>query len=90
MDESAIFGTRGEGSLNVTRKNDVLLTGATGLIGGEIAALLSGTGYRVWALVRAKNQIDAAHRIAARFARSSYSVPSTLIPVCGDITQGSN
>ncbi len=67
---------------------NVLLTGITGLIGGEIASLLAAEGYRIWALVRADSEVDAIDRVVARFKRSGRSVPSTVIPVCGDITRG--
>jgi nucleoside-diphosphate-sugar epimerase len=71
----------------MTSKRNILLTGATGLIGGEVVSILGELGHRIWALVRANNETDAINRIAARFARSGRNIPYTIIPVCGDITQ---
>ncbi len=44
-------------------KGDVLLTGATGLIGGEIVVWLMKRGRRVWCLVRSGSFTEAAVRL---------------------------
>lgn len=55
--------------------SNVLVTGATGLIGGEILRLLAaqpGTG-TLWALIRGKNGSPPAERLRHRFQRSGDS-----------------
>jgi nucleoside-diphosphate-sugar epimerase len=51
----------------------VLLTGATGLIGGEILRRLDGQCAHVWALVRPRDGLAPADRLAARYCRSGNS-----------------
>lgn len=68
-------------------RNEILLTGITGLIGGEIGALLSEEGYRIWALVRGRDDTHATSRVVDRFRRGGRSVPSSIVPVRGDISE---
>jgi thioester reductase-like protein len=42
---------------------DVLITGATGLIGGEIALRLMKAGRRVWCVIRSGTFAEAAARL---------------------------
>jgi nucleoside-diphosphate-sugar epimerase len=65
----------------------VLITGATGLIGGEILRRLDGKCERVWALVRPRDGIDPADRLAARYYRSSdsFGPGPTVTAVTGDV-----
>lgn len=60
-------------------KGTVLLTGATGALGGEILSHLVKEGYRVVALVRADNSEQAQ-------ARLSRHDPRRVIAIRGDIT----
>ncbi|MBI4325239.1 MAG: SDR family oxidoreductase [Chloroflexi bacterium] len=69
-------------------KGDVLLTGATGLIGGEIAARLMKRGRRVWCLVRSRSFAEAAARLERRFALSGEHCDwSKLVALPGDVTE---
>jgi len=53
------------------RRSSVLLTGATGLIGGELLRVLLDTRYpNLTALVRAGNGTDPGGRVADRLKRS--------------------
>ena len=65
----------------------MLVTGATGLIGGEIAAHLAEREHQVWALVRAQNDAHAAERLRERFSRSGRKGLENITPVCGDISK---
>ena len=67
---------------------DVLITGATGLIGGEIAWRLMNSGRRVWCVVRSKSFAEAATRLERRFALSGQSCDwPRLVALPGDVTQ---
>ncbi len=48
----------------------VLVTGGTGLIGGEVVATLLERGWNVKALARGKDAVEAARRIRERMVRS--------------------
>jgi len=65
----------------------VLLTGATGLIGGEILRRLDGHCARAWAVVRPRDGLQPADRLAARYCRSgnSFGPGSTVEAVPGDV-----
>lgn len=63
----------------------LLLTGATGLVGGETAFLLADRGRRVAAVVRARDGAAAAARLAERAARSGRPVPPAVTAIPGDI-----
>ena len=64
-----------------------MVTGATGLIGAEVAARLADCGHKVWALIRANDAAHAAERLRQRFARSDREVSENITPVCGDISK---
>jgi nucleoside-diphosphate-sugar epimerase len=67
----------------------VLVTGATGLIGGEIVRRLDGDRPgRVWALVRPRDGAGAAERLAARYRRAGRAAPPgpNVEAVAGDVT----
>ena len=69
-------------------KGGVLLTGATGLIGGEIAWRLMKSGRRVWCVVRSKTFSEAAARLERRFALSGEQCDwSRIVGLPGDVTQ---
>jgi nucleoside-diphosphate-sugar epimerase len=65
----------------------VLLTGATGLIGGEILRRLDGQCAHVWALVRPRDDMDPAERLGARYRRSGeFTGPGRNVEaVAGDV-----
>jgi nucleoside-diphosphate-sugar epimerase len=69
----------------------LLLTGATGLIGGEILRSLVRNGHRgpIWALVRAADARAAESRLCDRLVRSGDDgkLPSNVRPVPGDVTE---
>jgi nucleoside-diphosphate-sugar epimerase len=68
---------------------NVLVTGATGLIGGEIVRRLDNdfTG-QVWALVRPRDEMSPADRLAARYRRSGGGDPGPRVSaVAGDVTE---
>jgi nucleoside-diphosphate-sugar epimerase len=70
--------------------NHVLITGATGLIGGEIAWRLMRDGHRVSCLVRGNSLAEAAARIESRLKQSRRACDwSKLVPLVGNITQAS-
>jgi thioester reductase-like protein len=46
-------------------------------------------GYNVWALVRARDKVQARQRLSIRFARSNRKLPRNVIPVIGDIRESS-
>ncbi len=66
----------------------VLLTGATGLIGGELLHRLDHACARVWALVRPRGDDAPADRLAARYRRSGLRLGPgpTVAAVAGDVT----
>lgn len=67
-------------------KHDVLITGATGLIGGEIAWRLMRQGRRVWCVIRSGSFADAAARLELRFSLSGQACDwSRLVALPGDI-----
>jgi len=71
-------------------KKLALVTGATGLIGGEIALKLAQSGWDVRALVRPKIGREPADRLLERLqqSRASKTVDLTRIrSVAGDVTQ---
>ncbi len=65
----------------------VLLTGATGLIGGEILRRLDGQCAQVWALIRARDGVGPAERLQARYQRSGNNTrPGPSVEaVSGDV-----
>jgi nucleoside-diphosphate-sugar epimerase len=65
----------------------VLLTGATGLIGGEILRRLDGQCAKIWALVRERDGVGPAERLAARYLRSGDAAGPgpTVEAVAGDV-----
>src|SRR5437764_3009384 len=81
---------RHEGSMNpvLSPASRILLTGATGLIGGEILRRLDGHCARVWALVRPRDGIGPADRLTARYARSGdMAGPGTTVEaIAGDVS----
>jgi nucleoside-diphosphate-sugar epimerase len=73
----------------ITRDSNVLITGVTGLIGGEVFRRLAArrpTG-RVWALIRPTPDRSPAERLHERLVRSGDAEPpdAVTIPVAGDI-----
>jgi nucleoside-diphosphate-sugar epimerase len=66
----------------------VLLTGATGLIGGEILRRLDGQCARVWSLVRPRDGFGPADRLTARYRRSGAPTgPGPMVEaVAGDVS----
>jgi long-chain acyl-CoA synthetase len=74
----------------LTPESNVLITGVTGLIGGEVFRRLLAHGHRgaVWALVRPTPDQSPAERVLARLARSgddTTSLPEVVAAVAGDI-----
>ncbi|MDB5308083.1 MAG: lgrD 1 [Gemmataceae bacterium] len=74
----------------LTGDSNVLITGVTGLIGGEILRRLTGRprNGRVWALVRPLEGRAPADRLRDRLARSGddgSSVCESVAPVAGDV-----
>jgi thioester reductase-like protein len=72
-------------------RGDVLITGATGFVGMELMARLLEDGDRkVWALVRAPSQAEAARRVRATLALlvpDPDAVADRVVPVAGDLTR---
>ncbi len=62
----------------------LFLTGATGLVGGELARRYAADGRRVYALVRAPSEGAARDRLAARLGGE---LPAGLVAVPGDVTR---
>src|SRR5947209_6960425 len=62
---------------SLNRDSNVLLSGATGLIGGELLRALTARVDRgtIWAVVRPTADQDPAARLAARLARSGAAAP---------------
>lgn len=72
-------------------RESIFLTGATGLIGGEILRLLlDAPGDRLFSLVRARNSIEAELRLLERLGRSGVTgsqVPvGRMVALAGDLT----
>ncbi len=63
----------------------MFLTGATGLIGGEILPRAAKSMSKVWALVRADDDEHARRRLEERAFRGAYALPDAAVPVAGDI-----
>ena len=78
------------GSISMPSGNEgILLTGATGLVGGAVLARLAGRNrQRVYCLVRARTGRSLASRIAERLGdeHASTSGSSTIVPIAGDVT----
>jgi thioester reductase-like protein len=70
---------------------DVLISGATGFLGMELTArLLEDGGRRVWALVRASDQEEAAARVRSTLATlvaDPDDYADRVVPVAGDLSQ---
>ncbi len=63
----------------LTKNSNVLVTGATGLIGGEIVRRLHQLGAgKIWALVRPKADTDAPIRFYERTARSGDPIGADI------------
>jgi nucleoside-diphosphate-sugar epimerase len=73
----------------LTPTSNVLVTGVTGLIGGEVFRRLLARGHRgnVWALIRPTAERDPAARLRERLARSGAAHPADhgATAVAGDI-----
>ena len=74
----------------LTPESNVLVTGVTGLIGGEVFRRLVAQGHRgaVWALIRPTATQSPTERVLARLSRSGDNdalLPESVIPVAGDI-----
>ncbi len=72
---------------SMTRWSNVLITGVTGLIGGEILRGLAARGHRgkVWALVRPTEQHTPEERLRERLRRSDDFSEGCSRAVAGDI-----
>src|SRR5689334_21398804 len=70
------------------RSKDVIVTGGTGLIGGEVVSALLANGWNVHAMARGATDAEAGRRIHERIARSvQRRVPrGTLTCHAGDTT----
>ena len=66
-------------------KPRILLTGSTGLIGGELLPLLAAQANMVWALIRTSPGQSAEQRLTDRQLRSDRSVPANSVPVAGNL-----
>lgn len=64
---------------------NILLTGGTGLIGGQLTLRLAPDATKIWALVRG-NSGDTQVRLHRRIARSGALVPKNVLPIQGDIS----
>jgi long-chain acyl-CoA synthetase len=73
----------------VHARGDVLVTGATGFLGGElIARLLEDGDRRVWVLVRASDEDGARSRMRAALSSlvtDPDSLEDRVVPVAGDL-----
>src|SRR4029079_5535729 len=70
-------------------KPTTLVTGGTGLIGGEVILALAREGYHVRALVRARTEALAVRRLFERLEKSEAYCPTLaglIEPVLGDST----
>jgi nucleoside-diphosphate-sugar epimerase len=73
----------------VESERDALITGATGLLGGEIAARLVEFGWNVRAIVRATDDREASRRLRSRLGESgktSLMETGRLVALAGDVT----
>ena len=64
-----------------------LVSGATGLVGGEIAATLAERGHKVWGLILAENKGHAAQRLRKRLSLNTHNPNSRISPLCGNICE---
>ena len=55
-----------------------LVTGATGFVGGRLAAALAGSGYRVRALTRRGSGLEALERLGVEVVRGDLADPASL------------
>ncbi|MBL1210518.1 amino acid adenylation domain-containing protein [Geminocystis sp. GBBB08] len=71
------------------KKNNVLLTGATGLLGIYLLAeLLDKTSYQIYCLVRGKNEADGLKRIVNKLKNNhlwSEKYLDRITPILGDL-----
>jgi nucleoside-diphosphate-sugar epimerase len=70
-------------------KPTTLVTGGTGLIGGEVILAMAREGYHVRALVRARTHAQAARRLFDRLEKSEaycQKLDAFIEPVLGDTT----
>ena len=74
---------------NLTPRSNILITGVTGLIGGEVFRRLLGRGHEgaIWALVRPTADRGPDERVRDRLSRSGdRGLPNSKVsPVAGDI-----
>jgi thioester reductase-like protein len=75
----------------LTERSNVFVTGATGLIGGELVrTLISERIGKVWALVRVIHDASPTSRLAHRLRRSGASLPAgaaeSVHAVAGDVS----
>ena len=69
-------------------RGDVLITSATGLVGGEAAIRLIRAGWRAWCVVRSGSYAEAAARLERRFGESRTECDwSRLVALPGNITE---
>jgi thioester reductase-like protein len=69
------------------KKNSILLTGATGLIGSYLLSIFLLNGHKVYALVRDRNEKDAKARLIDRLGFWNSSIAhNNLSAIVGDIT----
>jgi ornithine--oxo-acid transaminase len=67
--------------VDVSQDNVCLVTGASGFIGGHLAARLVRDGYQVRCLVRPTSDTGALHRLEVEIATGDLTVPQTLTRV---------
>jgi thioester reductase-like protein len=72
--------------MKINSSSQILLTGATGLIGGEIACELAKLVKSVYCLARAKNGISTENRLLTRWKQTS-NTPPQIHPISGDLHQ---
>ena len=65
-----------------------LVTGATGLIGGEVAVRLADRGYRVLGLTRGRDVLHCCQRLSRRLLRGGRTDCHGIVPICGDLSRG--
>jgi len=74
----------------LTERSNVFVTGATGLIGGELVrTLVTEPIGKVWALVRVRQDASPEHRLAHRLRRSGGAPPGADVrirAVAGDVS----
>jgi len=85
-----VLNTTGRITQPVSANGSLFLTGATGLIGGELLRLLLQSGAtHTWALVRTREGVETDDRLSERLARSGNHVhlaPARATAVAGDLT----